>query len=119
MPGGHLLQFDIPDAGDGVGIDDELVAVGGGCADVGLGIEFVPHFQPGGHGVLLGFSADVQPLTLSHSDFQLFPDLCLSFTQHIFVDAFAGLWIVPGSVSSLPAAVLAFADVPLAVGSFL
>ena len=48
MPGGHLLQFDIPDAGDGVGIDDELVAVGGGCADVGLGIEFIPHFQPGG-----------------------------------------------------------------------
>lgn len=43
MPGGHLLQFDIPDAGDGVGIDDELVAVGGGCADVGLGIEFIPY----------------------------------------------------------------------------
>ena len=53
MPGGHLLQFDIPDAGDGVGIDDELVAVGGGCADVGLGIEFIPHFQPGGYCVFI------------------------------------------------------------------
>ena len=26
MPGGHLLQFDIPDAGDGVGIDEHTVA---------------------------------------------------------------------------------------------
>ncbi len=119
MPGGHLLQFDIPDAGDGVGIDDELVAVGGGCADVGLGIEFIPHFQPGGYCVFIGFSADVQPLTLRHGCFRFFPTLRLRLTQHIFVDAFAGLWIVPGSVSSLPAAVLAFADVPLAVGSFL
>ena len=117
MPGGHLLQFDIPDAGDGVGIDDELVAVGGGCADVGLGIEFIPHFQPGGYCVFIGFSADVQPLTLRHGCFRFFPNLRLRLTQHIFVDAFAGLWIVPGSVSSLPAAVLAFADVPLAVGS--
>ena len=66
MPGGHLLQFDIPDAGDGVGIDDELVAVGGGCADVGLGIEFIPHFQPGGYCVFIGFSADVQPRAFFH-----------------------------------------------------
>ena len=53
MPGGHLLQFDIPDAGDGVGIDDELVAVGGGYADIGLGIELIPGPQPGGHRVLI------------------------------------------------------------------
>ena len=73
MPGGRLLQFDIPDAGDGVGIDDELVAVGGGCADVGLGIEFIPHFQPGGYCVFIGFSADVQPLTLRHGCFGSYP----------------------------------------------
>ena len=86
MPGGHLLQFDIPDAGDGVGIDDELVAVGGGCADVGLGIEFIPHFQPGGYCVFIGFSADVQPLTLRHGCFRFFPNLRLRLTQHIFVE---------------------------------
>ena len=59
MPGGHLLQFDIPDAGDSVGVYDELVAVCGGGADVGVGIELVPHFKPVAHRVLIGFFADI------------------------------------------------------------
>ena len=69
--------------------------------------------------MFIGFPADVQPLTLSHSGYQLFPDLCLGLAQHILDDPLTGLGIVSGGVPSLPAAVFALADISLAVGSFL
>lgn len=42
VPGGQLLQFDAADAGDGVVLNDQLVAVGYGGADIGLGVELIP-----------------------------------------------------------------------------
>ena len=42
MPGGQLLQFDAADARNGVLLNDQLVAVGRGGADIGFGVEFVP-----------------------------------------------------------------------------
>ena len=53
MPGGQFLQLDVPDTGDGVAFDDQLVAIGCRGADVGLGVELIPGPQPGGHGVVL------------------------------------------------------------------
>ena len=117
MPGGEFFQFDVADPGNGVDFDDELVAVGGGCADIGLGIELIPSPQPGSYGVLVRRSADVQSLAFCYSGFQLFFDLGLCLAQHILVDALAGLGIIPGGVPALPAAVLPLAEIALPVGS--
>ena len=49
--------------------------------------------------------------------FQFFFDFCLCFSQHILDDGFACLWIVTDRVPALPAAILAFSDVPFPVRS--
>ena len=36
MPGGQLLQLNVPNAGDGVGLNNQLIPVGRGGADIGL-----------------------------------------------------------------------------------
>ena len=42
MPGGQLLQLNVPNAGDRIGLDDQFIPVGRGGADIGLGVELVP-----------------------------------------------------------------------------
>ena len=49
MPGGQFLQLNVPNAGDGVGLNNQLIPVGRGGADIGLGIELVPGAQPRGY----------------------------------------------------------------------
>ena len=53
VSGGQLFQLDLPDAGDGIGFDHQLVAVCCGLPYIGLGVEVVPGVQPGGHGVFI------------------------------------------------------------------
>ena len=100
MPGGQLFQFDIPDAGDSVGVYDELVAVCGGGADVGVGVELIPRPQLGGCCV---FSC-------------CFVDFGLSPAQYILDDPLVGLVVVFSGVPP-SAAILTFSDVPFAVDS--
>ena len=120
MPDGELLQFNAADPGNGVDFDDKLVAVCGGSSYIGLSIELISGPQPGSHGVFVRRSADVQPLEFRHGGLQLFLDLCLCPAQHIPVDALAGLWIVSGGVSSLPAAVASLARIlPSPLARFL
>ena len=59
MPGGQFLQFNVSNTGDGVGLDDQLIPVGRGGADIGLGIELVPGAQPACHGILIRRLADI------------------------------------------------------------
>lgn len=107
MPDGEPLWLDVADPGNGVDFDDKLAAVCGGSSDIGLSIELISGPQPGSHGVFVRRSADVQPLAFRHGGLQLFLDLCLCPAQHIL----AGLWIVSGGVSSLPAAVASLARI--------
>ena len=62
MPGGQLLQLNVPNAGDCVLLDNQFIAVGRGGADIGLGIELVPGAQPGGYRVFFA-AAHIQALT--------------------------------------------------------
>ena len=118
ITGGQLLQFDLPDAWDGVGLDDQVVAVCCRRPDVGLGVEFVPAAEPSRHCVVFA-TGYVQTGCLLLCLGQLLFDLCLGFAQHISDDSLASLRIVAGGVPSLPAAVLALADVALTICSFL
>lgn len=83
--GGQLLQFDLSNAGDGIGIDHQAVPICCRYPDIWFGIEFIPGFEPGGHGVFI-LAAHIKNLRLRHSRFQLFLDLGLRFAQYIFID---------------------------------
>jgi len=76
VPGGQFLQLDVPDTGDGVAFDDQLVAIGCRGADVGLGVELIPGPQPGGHGVVLR-AGYIDTLDLLQCRLELFLDLHL------------------------------------------
>ena len=115
MPGGQLLQLDVPNAGDRIGLDDQFIPVGRGGADIGLGIELVPGAQPRGYRVFFA-AAHIQALTFLQGFFQLFLDFGLCLTQHILDNPLAGLGVVPGGVPALPAAIFSLTDVTFAVG---
>ena len=53
IPGGQLVEFNLPNPWDRVGFDNQLVAVCCGWPDVGLGVELISASQPGGHCVVL------------------------------------------------------------------
>lgn len=114
---GQLSQFNVPDAGDGVGLNHEFVAIGGGSADIGFGIEVIPCAQPCGYGVLIA-SDNIQTLALIYGFLQLFFYLGLRFSQHIFVDSFSGVRVVSCAVSTFPATVFSFTDISFSVGTF-
>ena len=86
--------------------------------DAGLGVDLVPRFHPRTDRVSPGFGY-VQPLTLADRGFEFFLDLGLRFAQHVFDDPLSGFRVITGGVPSLPATVLAFADIPLSVCSSL
>ena len=116
VTGGQFGEFDFADSGDGVGFDHQLVAVSGGEADVGLGVEVIPGAEPGGHSVL--FCTDYVEILGFLQDFgQLGLDLSLGFAEDVLDNAFAGGGIVAGGVTAFPAAVAPLADISFAVGA--
>ena len=119
MPCGQLFQFNAPDTGNRILLDDQLVAVGCGSAHVGLGVELVPGAQPACHGVFVSRSADGQTVGLLQCPLEFFLDLRLGFAQHVFDKPFPGLWVIPGGVPALPPAILPLADIAFSVGPFL
>ena len=100
MPGGQLFQLDNPDARNGIFLGHQLIAVGGGGADVWLGVELIPRPQLGGCCV---FSC-------------CFVDFGLSPAPYILDDPLVGLVVVFSGVPP-SAAILTFSDVPFAVDS--
>ena len=64
--GGQLGELDAADAGDGILLDHQVVAIRRGHPHIGLGIDVVPAPQPCGNGVLVG-AADVDTLGGFHS----------------------------------------------------
>ena len=116
VAGGQLGEFDLADAGDGVGFDHQLIAVSGGEADVGFGVEVVPGAEPGGYGIFLG-SDYIQILVFLQDFGQLGLDLGLGFAEDIFDDALASDRIVAGGVAALPATVAPLADISFAVSA--
>ena len=82
--------------------------------DTRLGINLIPCPHPCRYCVIpcLG---DVQALSFANGGFQLFLNLRLGFSQHVFDDAFACVGIVSGSVAALPAAVVSFANISFSI----
>ena len=61
----------------------------------------------------------VQPLTFTDRGFEFFLDFCLRLAKNVLDDGFAGFRIVTDCVPALPASVLSFSDIALAVCSSL
>ena len=84
--------------------DHELVAIGCGHPNIGLGVERIPGAQPSGYRVLLA-TAYIQFPHFFNSGFQFRLDRCLGFAQYAFNDPLAGLGIIAGSIPPLPSAI--------------
>ena len=84
--------------------------------DAGLGVDLVPRFHPRTDRVSPGFGY-IQSLTFADRGLEFFLDLGLRFTQHVLDDPFSALRVIARGVATLPAAILALSDVPLAVCS--
>ena len=113
-----FFSLTLPMRGDSTVLDDQLVSVGCGGADVGLGVELIPGPQPGGHGVVLR-AGYIDAPDLLQRRLEPFFDLRLGFAQHVLDNPLPGLGIVSGGISPLPPAVLPLADISFPVGSFL
>lgn len=50
---GQFFQLDFADTRDGVGLNNQVVAVCRGWSDIGLGVELVPVAEPGSYRVIL------------------------------------------------------------------
>ena len=98
-------------------VDVVLVVGGGSLPDGGPGVILEPCLSPLSHRELPGLMR-VHPPDLFQRRGQLFLALFLRPRQHVFVDGLSCLWVVARCVTPLPAAILAFADVALAVRSF-
>ena len=116
VAGGQLGEFYFADPGDGIGFDHQLVPICCGEADVGLGVEVVPGFRPGGDSVFFGTDYIKIPGFLQNLR-QFLLDLALSFAEDILDDAFTGDGIVSGGVATLPAAIASLTDISFAVGA--
>ena len=102
--GGQLGELDAADAGDGVLLDHQAVAIRRGDTDIWLGVDVVPAPQPRGHGVFVG-AADVDALCGLHSSGQLRFALCLRLAENVFDDALTGFCVVSCGVAALPSAI--------------
>ena len=116
VAGGQLGKFDLADPWDGVGLDHQLIAICGGKTDIGLGVEVIPGFQPGGDGVFLG-TDHIEIFSFFQYLCQFGLDFGLGFTKDIFDDPLAGDRIVSGGVTTFPATVASLADVSFAVSA--
>ena len=113
---GQFLQFDTADAGDDVVVDVVLVVQFCVRTEPGFGVDLVPGGEPRCHCVVVRFG-DIQLLTVSDGLCQFLLDLCLGLAQDILGNPLAGSWVVGCRVSTLPAAILPFADVPFSICS--
>ena len=115
---GELAGFDFADVWDDVFINIVFVVGGGGFPDGGLGVILEPSFRSLAYRELarfvgIDFSRPLQSCR------QLFLTLFLRFREDIFVDSFSRFWVMACCVAALPAAILALANVALALGTLL
>ena len=113
---GQLIQLDFAYAGDDVFVDVVLVVGGGGFPDGRFGVVLEPSLSPLPHCELAGLMRVHFPGLFQRR--QLFLAFFLRFRQHVFVDGFAGFRVVACGITALPSAILALADVALAVCPF-
>ena len=115
---GQLVQLDFAYVRNDVFVDVVLVVGRVGFPDGGLGVVLKPRFSPLAHCELAGLVRVHFPSLIQRCR-QLFLALFLRSCQHVFVDGFAGFRVVACCVAALPAAILALADIALAVCPFL
>ena len=99
-------------------VDVVLVVSGGGFPDGRPGVILEPGLSPLTHRELAGLMR-VHFSSLFQRRRQFFFAFFLGFRQYVFADGFAGFRVAAGRIAALPAAILALADVTLAVCSFL
>ena len=116
LDGGQLVQRNAANSGNDVVLN--VVGVVRFCvgSDARLGVDLIPRFHPRTDCVSPSFGY-VQPLAFADRRLELFLDLGLRFAQHVFDDALSSLWVITGGVPTLPAAILSFSDIALAVCS--
>lgn len=115
---GEFFQFDLTDAWYDVVLNVTAIIFSGGVLDRWLAVDLVPEPAPLAHCVLS---------SLTHIDFcaflnglcELFFAFLLRLGKNVFIDGLAGDRIMTGGVAALPPAILALADIALAVCSFL
>ena len=113
---GQVCQRDAAELRLDVILEKTLTGLERGRSEFHSCVVFHPDFQPCPHGVGLGppvVDADI----FLDGFFQFLFHFCLCFAEDIFDDGFAGFRIVTDCVPSLPAPVLAFSDIALAVCS--
>ena len=115
---GQVCQRDAADLRLDVILEEALTGLERGRSEFHSGVVFHPDFQPCSHRVGLGPSV-VDADVFLDGFFQFFFDFCLRFSQHILDDGLACLWIVTDCVPPLPASILSFSDIALAVCSSL
>ena len=115
---GELAEFDFADVGHDVLVDVVLVVGGGGLPDRGLSVVLEPGFHPLAYRKLARF-AGIDFSRQLQCRRQFFFAFFLGFCQDVFVDGFACFRVVACCVAALPAAVLALANIALAVGALL
>ena len=93
-------------------LEETLTGLERGRAQLDFRVVFHPDLKPTSHGVGFRFAV-VDADVLLDGFFQFFFYFRLRFSEDIFDDGLSGFRIVTDSVSSLPAAVLSFADVLL------
>ena len=115
LPGGQLVELDLPDVGDGMQLDAPPVVLRRGEPQVGFGVDLKPQPQPLGHRVFSS-PGHVQAAGLPNGLLQLRLDLGLGSAQYVLDDPLAGIRVVSGGVPALPAAIAALANISLTIG---
>ena len=115
---GQVCQRDAANLRFDVIFQKALAGFEGRWAQLDFCVVFHPDLQPAPHGV--GFRPPVVDADVFLDGFlQLFFYFRLCFSEDIFDDGLACLWIVTDCVPALPTSVFSFSDVPLAVCSSL
>ena len=83
-----------------------------------LRIEFIPRLQPCAERVLV-CSPYIDAFRFCDSFRQLFFHFCLCLAKDVLNQPFAGLFVISGCVSPLPASVLPLSNVAFSIRSFL
>ena len=116
LDSGQLVQRDAANSRYDVVLDVVGVIGFRVGANTGLGVDLVPHFHPRTDCVSPGFGY-IQLLTFADRGLEFLLDFGLRFTQHVLDDALSALRVIARGVPTLPAAVLSFSDISLAVCS--
>ena len=112
----EICQRDATDLRLNVVLEEALAGFEGGRSEFDFDIVFHPDLQPTTHGV--GFCLAVVDADVFLDGFlQLFFYFRLRLAEDILDDGFSGFRIVTDSVPALPASVLSFSDISLAVCS--